>query len=167
MAKPLRYLGQVAVYAVLALVIGWFSDRPAYTHFPPGQALIKLALVHGGQPITPCRQLSREELAQLPPNMRRPQECPRERLPLLIEVLLDGEPLYRASLTPTGLAKDGPSRAYQRFAVPTGRHEITARLRDSHREAGFDYELTETVELAPAQNLAIDFRPETGGFILR
>ncbi|HET6467495.1 MAG TPA: hypothetical protein VFG43_03860 [Geminicoccaceae bacterium] len=167
MGSPLRYLGQAAFYAALALVIGYLSDRPAYTHFPPDRALIKLALVHGGQPITPCRRLGREELAKLPPNMRRPQECPRERVPLLLEVLLDGRTLYRASLPPTGLAKDGPSRAYQRFAVPPGRHEVTVRLRDGHREDGFDYELTEAVELAPAQNLAIDFRPETGGFILR
>ncbi len=167
MAEPLRYLGQAAVYAVLALGIGYFSGRPAYTHFPPDRAQIKLAVVHGGQPVTPCRRLSREELAELPPNMRRPQECPRERLPLLVEVLLDGRTLYRASLPPTGLAGDGPSRAYGRFAVAPGRHEITARLRDSRREDGFDYELTETVELAPRQNLAIDFRPETGGFIFR
>ena len=32
---------------------------------------------------------------------------------------------------------------------------------------GFDYERRAEVELAPRQNLAIDFRAETGGFIFR
>ena len=84
-----------------------------------------------------------------------------------MELLLDGEPLYQAVLPPTGLAGDGPSRAYQRFAVPPGRHELSARLRDTDRAEGFDYERTAMVELAPAQSLAIDFRSEMGGFIFR
>jgi hypothetical protein len=93
--------------------------------------------------------------------------CARERLPITVELLLDGEPLYQAVLPPTGLAGDGPSRAYQRFAVPPGRHELSARLRDSDRGEGFDYERTAVVELAPAQSLAIDFRAEMGGFVFR
>ena len=72
-----------------------------------------------------------------------------------------------AVLPPTGFAGSGPSRAYQRFAVPPGRHELTARLRDTDRAEGFDYERMAVVELAPAQSLAIDFRAEMGGFIFR
>lgn len=166
MARALRYLGQGAVYLLLALGIGYFSDRPAHTHFPPDMALIKLSFAHGAQK-EECRRRTEEELAALPPNMRRPMVCARERLPVEVELLLDGAPLYRAVLPPTGLAGDGPSRAYERFAVPPGAHELVARLRDSDRAAGFDYERTAVVELAPGQSLAIDFRPEMGGFIFR
>jgi hypothetical protein len=166
MAKALRYLGQGAVYLLLALGIGYFSDRPAYTHFPPDMALIKLSFAHGAQK-EDCRRRTDEELARLPPNMRRPMVCARERLPVAVELLLDGESLYQAVLPPTGLAGDGPSRTYQRFVVPPGRHEVTARLRDTARTDGFDYERTVEVDLAPAQSLAIDFRGEMGGFIFR
>jgi hypothetical protein len=166
MAKPLGYIGQGAVYLLLALVIGYFSNRPAHTHFPPEMALLKLSFAHGAQK-EDCRQRTDEELAKLPPNMRRPMVCARERLPVTVELLLDGEPLYQAVLPPTGLSGDGPSRAYQRFAVSPGRHELTARLRDTNRAEGFDYERTVVVELAPAQSLAIDFRSEMGGFIFR
>ena len=166
MAKPLGYLGQAAVYLLLALGIGYFSDRPAHTHFPPDMALIKLSFAHGARK-EDCRRRTDEELAKLPPNMRRPMVCARERLPVGVELLLDGEPLYQAVLPPTGLAGDGPSRAYQRFPVPPGRHELTARLRDTDRAEGFDYERTVVVDLAPAQSLAIDFRGEMGGFIFR
>jgi hypothetical protein len=166
MAKPLGYIGQGAVYLLLALGIGYFSDRPAYTHFPPDMALIKLSFAHGGQK-EDCRRRTAEELANLPPNMRRPMVCSRERLPVAVELLIDGAPLYQAVLPPTGLAGDGPSRAYQRFAVPPGRHELSARLRDTDRAEGFDFERTAVVELAPAQSLAIDFRAEMGGFVFR
>jgi hypothetical protein len=165
MARPLRYLGQGAAYLLLAIGIGFLSDSPAYTHFPPDMALIKLSLAHGARK-EECRRRTPEELAALPPNMRRPLECARERLPVTVELLLDGAPLYHDLLPPTGLAGDGPSRAYQRFAVPPGRHELILRLRDSDRE-GFDYERTVTIDLAPAQSLAIDFRAEMGGFIVR
>lgn len=166
MAKALRYVGQGAVYLLLALGIGYFSDRPAHTHFPPDMALIKLSFAHGAQK-EECRRRTEEELAALPPNMRRPMVCSRERLPVEVELLLDGEPLYRAVLPPTGLAGDGPSRTYQRFAVPPGRHELAARLRDTGRVEGFDYERTAVVELGPSESLVIDFRAEMGGFILR
>jgi len=166
MASPLRYLGQGAAYLLLALGIGVLSDSPAYTHFPPDKALIKLSLAHGARK-EECRRRTRGELAKVPANMRRPMECSRERLPVTVERLLDGKPLYHEVLRPTGLSGDGPSRAYERFAVPPGRHELVVRLRDSDRADGFDYERAATIELAPAQSLAIDFRAEMGGFVFR
>jgi hypothetical protein len=166
MAEPLRYLGQVVAYALLGLGIGYFSSRPAYTHFPPDRALIKLSLSHGAKK-EECRRRTAEELAKLAPNMRRPMACARERLPVTVELLIDGKPLYQAVLPPTGLAGDGPARTYQRFAVSPGRHELVARLRDSDRTEGFDYERTMAVDLEPEQSLAIDFRAESGGFVLR
>lgn len=167
MARPLAWLGQAAVYGLLALGIGYCSSNPDLTRFPPDMALVRLSFAHGAERREPCRTRSPEELRELPPNMRRPQACSRERLPVLVELELDGEVLYRASLEPTGLAKDGPSRVYERFRVPAGRHQLTARLRDSRRAEGFDYERQVDVDLRPRQSLAIDFRSETGGFVVR
>lgn len=167
MAEPLRYIGQGLLYLLFALGIGYFSDRPAYTHFPPDKALIKMSFAHGAKRKEACRRRTPEEIAALPPNMRKPMECSRERLPVVVELMLDGETIYRASLPPTGLAGDGPSRVYERFSVSPARHELVARVRDSDRDAGFDYETRATIELRPQQNLAIEFRAETGGFIFR
>lgn len=167
MSELLRYFGQGLLYLFLAVVLGYFSDSPAYTHFPPDLALIKLSFTHGGKPKGECRRLTADEIAALPPNMRRPMDCPRERLPLLVDLRLDGAPLYRAWLPPSGLAGDGPSQVYQRFAVAPGRHRLSARLRDSAREEGFDYARDFEVTLAPLQNFVVDFRSETGGFIFK
>ncbi|MCW5621753.1 MAG: hypothetical protein KIS79_11655, partial [Burkholderiales bacterium] len=62
--------GQMVLYAVLAMVLVRFSKWPVYHQIAPDQALIKLSIVHEPQLIQPCRQRTRAELAELPPNMR-------------------------------------------------------------------------------------------------
>jgi hypothetical protein len=54
----------------------------AYRHLASDQALIKLSFTRVGKPVGDCRKLSAEELAKLPPNMRAPTVCPRERSPV-------------------------------------------------------------------------------------
>ena len=165
MGRIFQTAGQVIAYALFAVVIGYFATRPAYTHLAPGKAVIKLSFSHAGQHKGECRQLTQEELNKLPPNMRRPMDCPRERLPLLIELELDGQLLYQDELPPSGLAGDGASTAYKKFPVDSGQHHLVARLRESGRTDGFDYEKEAEITLAPQQNFVIDFRPELGGFL--
>jgi hypothetical protein len=155
------------VYAGFAAVLGYFASAPSYQHFPRDMAQIKLSFAHGGERVGECRRLTPEELAKLAPNMRKPVVCPRERVPVFVELELDEEILYRDSLSPPGLFGDGPSRAYQRFAVAPGPHRLTARMRDSGRSEGFDYEREADVDLIPGQNFSIDLRAETEGFIFR
>ena len=165
MTKAVRIVGQLAVYGAFAALIGYFSNLPRYAYFPGDAAAVTLSFAHGARRKGECRRLSREELQKLAPNMRKPISCPRERLPVVVELELDGRDLFRATLPPTGLSGDGPSRVYERFVVPTGRHTLVARLRDSKRSSGYDYTITKHVDLAPAQNLAIDFRADIGGFV--
>jgi len=167
MRKALSLAGQVATYAAFALLVGWFSASPSYTHVDPASAVIRLSFDHATARVTECRPLTPEEIAKLAPNMRRSLDCPRGRVPLLVELELDGALLYRAAVPPSGLAGDGPATVYERFVVPPGTHEVTARLRDSRRTEGFDYESSVRVELAASRNFVIDFRPETGGFVFK
>jgi len=162
--SALQIAGQAAMYAAFVAVIGYFASLPAYTYVDPGAAVITLSFGHAGERTSACRRLTPEEIAELPPNMRRPMDCPRGRVSLLMELEIDGEPVYRDWLPPSGLAGDGASTVYERFIIAPGRHRITARLRDSRREQGFDHELDESVELAAGQHLVIDFRADTGGF---
>ena len=165
MVKALKYAGQGVVYALIALLFGVFSDSPRYVHAPPDQAQIMLSFTHGGQRKGECRRLNAEELAELAPNMRRAQVCPRERLPLLVELTLDGRTLFTADLPPSGLSGDGPSQVHRRFIVPPGSHRLTVRLRDSARSEGFDYERSEDIVLKERQNFVVDFRADAGGFV--
>ena len=165
MPGVIRIFGQLIAYALFAVVIGYFATQPAYTHLDPERALIKMSFSHAGAHREECRRLTQEELNQLPPNMRRPMDCLRARVPLLVELELNGEILYRDALPPSGLASDGASTAYRKFPVTAGSHTLVARLRDSRREDGFDYEKAAEITLSPQQNFVIDFRPELGGFL--
>lgn len=171
MIVPLRYAGQAVVYAAFAALLGYFSNAPAYERVPSGSALIKLAFAHGAERKGDCRRLTHEELMELAPNMRKPVVCPRERVPVTVELTVDGEVLYEAVLPPTGLSGDGPSRAYQRFTIPAGAHTIGVRLNDTGENAGnagaFDYVTERDVVLAPSEILAIDFQAKSGGFIFQ
>jgi hypothetical protein len=167
MTRLVKYLGQGIIFALSALFIGYFSASPAYWQLPEGAAMIKLSFAHAGEKKEPCRVRSDEEMASQAPNMRRRRDCPRERLPLVLEFEMDGETVLHEILQPTGLSRDLASRIYEKFPVPVGRHSLTLRLRDTARPEGYDYEQSFEIDLQPAQNLAIDFRADLGGFVLK
>lgn len=165
MIRTFQIIGQIAVYGAFAVLIGYFADSPPHEFFPKDKAAIMLSFAHGAAHKGECRRPSREELQKLAPNMRKPVVCPRERLPVVVKLELDGKDLYHATLPPTGLSGDGPSHVFKRFVVPTGRHTLVAGLRDTNRQAGYDYTVTKAINLAPAQSLTIDFRADVGGFV--
>ena len=167
MRKLRQSIGLAAVLAVFAVLLGYFTYRPSYVHFRDDEALIKVSFTTGGQRVGTCIRRSRAELAKLPPQERKAVICPRERYPVRLEVLVDGTPRYRATVRPAGLSRDGSSKFYRGLVVSPGRHLIVARLVESGRAAGFDYETRKEVALAPRQHFIIDFQRDRGGFIFR
>jgi len=162
-----RRVLQFCVLALVAAAVAALGSGPAYRQIPDGTGVLMLTFVHAADRRTECRRLTAEEVAKLPPNMRRVQDCPRERRPLYIELDVDGRTIYRHSLPPTGIAGDGPSRVYEKFVLPAGRYAVDVRLRDTARADGFDHERREDVVLAADQILVIDFNPAAGGFVFR
>lgn len=166
-SKPLAWLGQALLYGLFALIIGVFSHWPPYRHLAPDQALIKFSFNHQGKPVSECRVATPQELAKLPPNMRAPLVCPRERSPITVELELDGAQALRHVAQPSGLSHDGASAFYRRLQVAAGSHRLVVRLKDDVRSAGFDYVREASVTLEPAQILVIDFDPGKGGITLQ
>lgn len=164
---PAQYIGQAISYGLFMAFIGYLSVDPEYLHFPEDQALIKLSISHAGQIKGECRELTKEELAALPPNMRKTTVCPRERSPVQVELFLDEKPIYSASLAPSGIKSDGISHTYQTFSVPTGAHRLVARLKDLETLPDFNYVREADIELAGRQVFVIDFHEKSGGFVLR
>jgi hypothetical protein len=165
--RPLAWLGQAALYGLFALAIGVFSDWPPYRHLGADRALIKLSFSQQGKPVSECRMATAEELAKLPPNMRAPRICPRERSPITVELDLDGARALHHVATPSGLSRDGAAAYYRRIEVPAGTHRLAVRIKDDVRSAGFDHVREASVTLAPAQILVIDFDPGKGGITLQ
>ena len=166
MRSVVRYFTQAVLYAAFVSVIGYFSTAPRYRHLPPDEALVKLSFSHAGARKEPCHERTPEELAKLAPNMRAQTVCPRERVPVTVEVALDGAPLFRIVAPPSGLARDGASTAYRRVPVPAGKHRIAARLSDVP-DGEFNHRAETTVDVAPGHVLVIDFDAAKGGFVFR
>jgi hypothetical protein len=83
-----------------------------------------------------------------------------------IELRLDDRLVYSDSLKPAGLKRDMASTAYRRFTVPAGEHTVALRLSD-RPDGQFNHAHEARVALRPAQLLVIDFKPESGGFVLQ
>lgn len=164
---PGRWLGQVALYALFALAVGTFSQWPVYHPLGADQAVIKISVARVGKPVGACRKLSEAELAKLPPNMRRTEECPRERAPLDMRVSLNGEPVLQRVAQPKGLSKDGAASIYERLVVPAGTHALQVSLSDDVRPGATPYVREDRVSLAPGQVLVIDFDANQGGIVFQ
>lgn len=163
----LHVLAQIVLFAAFGLAVGVFSRWPVYQALAPQRAVLKVSFTHHGKPVAECRQISLEELAKLPPNMRAPVQCPRERSPVRVEVDVDGQLAYQHVARPSGLSKDGASSVYQRLELAAGSHEIAVRMNDDARQSGYTHSRAAAVTLQPAQILVIDFDPQAGGITFK
>ena len=164
--KPLRYILQAINYGVFMGLIWYFATSPSVRIIAEDEAMITIAFAHAGELREPCRKLSAEELAKLAPNMRKPEDCPRERSPVTIEALLDGQLLYRETLQPPGLFDDGGVDVYSSTKIAAGSHLLTLKMNDSVRKKGFNHDFEQQVIIDPAQILLVDFDSRYG-FMVR
>jgi len=148
---------QCLAYIVFFGLVGLLSIQPPLRLLGDDEAVISITFSYAGKRIGECRRLSPEALEALPPNMRKPDECPRERHPLRVQLLLDERLLYEELLPPSGVWADGKSTAYRRLRVPSGLHTIDVRMNDSGTDDTYDFERASNIELLPGQNLAVFF----------
>lgn len=160
-------LWRIAAYGLFGAVLAVFSAAPAYRPLAADQALLRLSMRVSGALLEPCRELSAEELARLPPNMRAAQVCPRARAPVRIRLELDGRSIADERLNPRGLARDGAAVLYRRIPVTAGVHRVRIQVAENAHTATFEHEHSAAVTLVPGQILTIDFQPQRGGIELR
>lgn len=158
---------QGALYIAFGLFVGYLSVAPPYHYASPDRTSVKLSLSHAANRVQPCVKLSPQEINERATSGERLQQCERERLALTVALEIDGELVYETVARPSGLWGDGPASVYERFEIAPGPHQITARLRDSTRDSGWDYTHSEQVNLEPGRYFTITFRAETGGFQFR
>ncbi len=163
----MKLLAEFAMYAVFALAVGVLSVWPPYELVDEERAIVSLVFAHAGQRIGECRVLTQDELNKLPPNMRKPADCPRERHPVRVEFRSGGRELYDETLAPSGIWADGKSSVYKRIEVQSGTHELFVGMNDSGGQTGFDYEKSTTLDLSPGRNLVIRFDDQTQQFLIR
>jgi hypothetical protein len=164
--RPLRFLLQAFNYSLFMGLVWFFSNSPSVSLIGEDEAKITIAFAHAGQLREPCRMLSQEELNKLAPNMRKIDDCPRERSPVIIEAELDGKSVYNASLSPPGLFGDGGVDVFYSAKIPAGEHQLNLKMNDSVRVEGFNHQFARLVTVEPAQILLITFDSKSG-FVIR
>lgn len=162
----LRYLLQAFNYSIFMALIWYFATSPSVRVIEDDEAMITVAFGHAGETRAECRKLSQEELMKLPPNMRKPEDCPRERSPIIIEAMLDGEIIYSKTMPPPGLFNDGGVNVYYSSKVPAGTHTFEIKMDDSVRKQGFNHQLTQEINIKPAQILLVEF-DSLKGFVVK
>ena len=164
--KPLRFLLQAFNYSLFMGLVWFFASSPSIRLIAEDEAKLTIAFAHAGQLREPCRMLSQEELNKLAPNMRKIDDCPRERSPVTIEAELDGASVYKASLPPPGLFGDGGVDVFYSAKIPAGEHQLNLKMNDSVRVEGFNHQCARLVTVDPAQILLIGFDSKRG-FVIR
>ena len=153
-----RYLGQALLYALFFVPLVYITHLPKHTHLEADMAVLKIAVRHAGKTVGECRAIEGAEYANLASNMKRQEVCPRERSPLRLELILDGESLYRASVPASGLHSDGVSSMYRRFTIPAGKHHLQLLMNDDVAVEDHIWRLEQDIELQPAQVMVASFK---------
>ena len=155
---------EILAWVGFAVVVGLLSVWPRYNMVDAENAIITVTFAHAAQRVGECRILTQEELNKLPPNMRKPSDCPRERHVVRFEMRSGDRVLYEDILLPSGIWSDGKSNIYQRVIIPAGRHDVFVGMNDSGGESGFDYETRASLDVAPGRNVVVQFDPESQQF---
>ncbi len=164
--KFLRYILQAINYSIFMGMIWYLSTSPSYRQLAEDEAIITISFSHAGEIKEPCRKRTQEELMKLPPNMRAPMDCSRERSPVVIEVLLDGALMYSQTAEAPGFYKDSGVDIYHSVKVSAGSHHLSIKMDDSVLKEGVDYSFNQDVEINPAQILQVGF-DVTRGFVIK
>jgi len=162
-----KLLWEILAWVAFSAVVGLLSVWPRFEMVETEKAIVTVTFSHAAQRVGECRQLTQEELNKLPPNMRKPSDCPRERHPVRIELRADDHILYEDVLLPSGIWSDGKSNIYNRVEIDAGIHHLFVGMNDSGGDAGFDFENAANIDIAPGRNVVIRFDPESGQFTIR
>lgn len=163
----MKLLWEVLAWVAFSAVVGLLSVWPRYEMVDTEKAIVTVTFSHAAQRVGECRLLTQEELNKLPPNMRKPSDCPRERFPVRIELRSGDHVLYQDVLLPSGIWSDGKANIYQRVQVDAGIHDLYVGMNDSGGDTEFDYENAARVDIAPGRNVVVRFDPESGQFTIR
>ncbi len=155
------------MYAVFIAVLAVLSAWPPYQVLDDDISIVSMVFAHPGERVGDCRKISQEELNELPPNMRKPTDCPRERYPVRVELRSGGDVLYSETIQPSGIWADGKASVYKRIEVRSGRHKLFVGINDSGGTADFDYSAFAVIDLSPGRNLVIQFNGQTDEFLIR
>jgi hypothetical protein len=125
--SPARAVVAVILALLGTVLVAWMSRVP-FEFESEHEALVRLSWRVDGISIEECRQLSAEELANLPIHMRSPEACIGRIAPYRLQVALDGQLMVNDTIRPGGARGDRPIYVLSDFPVDPGEHRIQVRF---------------------------------------
>jgi coenzyme F420-reducing hydrogenase delta subunit/Pyruvate/2-oxoacid:ferredoxin oxidoreductase delta subunit len=149
-ALPLSLL----VLFLPALLIWHFSDSPGFSVIDRDESLLLFTMIDKGERLVPCTEPTIEEL-----KAQNFTECQRERVPVRVELKVDGVKVLSKVYKPRGIRRDGPSYAYEKIIVAPGIHRVSIQIRDS-RKVRYNHAFNEKVMFHAGKVVIIDFEDQ-------
>lgn len=156
----------VLILVIPALITLFLSDVP-YTFFELEDSMLRFSIKHAGRHVKEEAMPTAEELKKLPPHMRARVPKSGERLPVYVEVEVDGKKVITNSYKPGGLKREGASYAYEKVVVKPGVHRVTVRMSDSGSPEHFDFVYDKELEFRAGRQICIDFDGGKKEFYIR
>jgi len=125
--KPVRLAVAVLAAVLVTVFVAWLSRVPVEFH-SEHEALVRLSWRINGITLEHCRELSPEELANLPIHMRNPEACIGRIAPYRLQVGLNGDLIMDDTIYPGGARRDRPVYVLSDFPVDPGEHRVQVRF---------------------------------------
>ena len=138
----------VLVALVATVAIGALSQVP-YRVEDADQAWIRLSWRARTARIEECRQLTAEEIAELPVHMRREEVCERRGIPYRLRVALDGTEIEDGLIRGAGARGDRPIYVYRELRTTPGAHRLEITFEPRIEPADGGGEMSESAPVAP------------------
>ncbi|HEX7091319.1 MAG TPA: hypothetical protein VF192_14350 [Longimicrobiales bacterium] len=127
MNAALRVAVAVVVTGMALAALAALSRAP-YREPGADEAVLRLSWRVRGIRVQECRSLTPEELAALPPHMRRPEVCEGRIAPYRLRVRVDGRVLADTLVHAAGAREDRPVYVFREFRVLPGVHRVDLRF---------------------------------------
>lgn len=151
-----------------------FSTSPAFTYHDEDEARLIVSFKKMTDRLTTCTDEEREAREEAAKSRRKhmqrmPKTCgSREKLPVDVEVILDGKTAFSKKHHPVGLHGDGFVYVYKRFDLAKGKTHVKVSVKE-YREDGSGASLAfdEDVDFAPREVKVLEIHPEGGHLYFR
>jgi ferredoxin/coenzyme F420-reducing hydrogenase delta subunit len=124
--------------AALFSAATWLGSDLPYRDVPSAGSELVVSFNHHGLVAVPS-QLTHSEIEKRLPHMRAQVSVSRERVPVRLRVLVDGQVRHQQAYIAKGLSKDGPSVGLLRLPVDSGTHSIAVDLGDTADATEWDH----------------------------
>ena len=138
-----RLIAALAVVVAVSVMLVFGS----HVHYQPPLAEGSELLISFRHPgLAECRPPTPEELAERPPHMQPDKICSRERLPVRLQVSVDGVVRVEQSYAPGGVFSDGNSGAVESLRLPEGSHHVAVAIGETSDANDWKFSEARTLE---------------------